>query len=204
MEEVVEKNLSEASRKGKMPMPHGEGSSKLVDHSDTVSPIEANIGEVFRDFSFWTISEAVKEVVSTHPEEVESQPSHPRREIREILVERIALPIDRGPPLVNSIPERSRTMPLPRTRGNFDASIIPTRDIPVISSSVNRRRYSYGDKVIVENHAFNYISRQSGDLWMGPLTVERSKRNMYFLSTKDGLTLQTPVHQVHLGTMYLA
>ena len=100
-------------------------------------------------------------MVSTHPEEVESQPSHPRREIREMLVGRIALPIDEGPPRVNAIPERSRTMPLPRTRGNFDASIIPTHDIPVISSSINRRRYSYGDKVIVENRAFNYISRQS-------------------------------------------
>ena len=47
LEEVVERNLSEASSKGKMHMPHGEGSSKLVDHFDTVSPIEANIGEVF-------------------------------------------------------------------------------------------------------------------------------------------------------------
>ena len=93
-------------------MAHGEGSSKLVDHLDTVSPIEANIGEVFRDF--WNIGETIKEVVPTHPEKVESQPSHPRREIREILVGRIALPIDGGPPRINVIPERSRTMPLPR------------------------------------------------------------------------------------------
>ena len=103
-----------------------------------------------------------------------------------MLVGRIALPIDEGPPRVNAIPERSRTMPLPRTRGNFDASIVPTCDIPVISSSINWCRYSYGDKVIVENHAFNYISRQSGDLWMGPLTVERFEGNMYFLFTEDG------------------
>ena len=33
LEEVVERNLSEASRKGKIPMPHGEGSIKPVDHS---------------------------------------------------------------------------------------------------------------------------------------------------------------------------
>ena len=76
-------------------------------------------------------------------------------------------------------------MPFPHTRGNFDASIIPTRNIPVISLSINRRRYSYGDKVIVENCAFNHISRQSGSLWMGPLIVERFEGNMYFLSTKD-------------------
>ena len=177
-------------------MPHGEGSSKLMNHSDTVSHIEANIDEVFRDF--WTVGKTVKEVVSTHPEEGESQPDHSIREIREILVGRIALPIDGGPPRVNAIPERSRTMPLPRTRGNFDASIIPTHDIPIISSYINRRRYSYGDKVIVENRAFNYISRQSGDLWMGPLTIERFEGNMYFLSTEDGHNLYTPIHPVHL------
>ena len=96
LEEVVERNLSEASRKGKMSMPHGEGSSKQVDHSDTISPMEANIDEVFRDF--WTVGETVKKIVSTHLEEVRSHPSHPRREIREILVGRIVLPIERVPP----------------------------------------------------------------------------------------------------------
>ena len=85
---------------------------------------------------------------------------------------RIALPIDGGPPRFNDIPERSRTVPFPRARGNSDASIIPTRDIPVISSSVDRHRYSFGDKVIVEIRAFNNILRQTGNLWMGPLTVE--------------------------------
>ena len=50
LEEEVERNLSEASQKRKLPMPRGEGSSKQVDHSDTISFIEANIDEVFRDF----------------------------------------------------------------------------------------------------------------------------------------------------------
>ena len=126
-----------------------------MDHYDTVSPIKVNIGEVFSDF--WTMGEMVIEVVSTHPEAVESQPNHSRSEIRDILVGRIALPIDGGPPHVNVIPQRSRTMPLPRARGNLDASIIPAHDIPDISSYINRRRYSYGDKVIVENRAFNYL-----------------------------------------------
>ena len=116
-------------------MPHGEGSSKQADHSDTISPIEANIDEVFRDL--WTVGEMVKEVVSTHPEEVESQPSHPRWEIRDIFMGRIALPVDGGPPRFNAIPDRSRTIPFPHARGNSDASTIPTRDIPVVSSSIN-------------------------------------------------------------------
>ena len=110
--------------------------------------------------------------MSTHPEEVEREPDIPRREVREILIGRIGIPIDGGPPRFNAIPERSRTMSFPRTRGDTDASIIPTQDIPVVSSSINQCRYSYGDKVIVKNHAFNHISIQSGNLWMGPLTVE--------------------------------
>ena len=136
--------------------------------------------------------------MSTHPEEVENRPNHLRREIREILVGRIGLPIDRGPPRFNAIPEISRTMPFPHARGNIDASIIPTHDIPIVSSSINWRRYSYGDKVIVENHAFNHISRQSGSLWMGPLTVERFEGNMYFLSTEDGRNFKIHVNQVYL------
>ena len=136
-------------------MPCGEGSNKQVTHSDTISPIATDINEVFQDF--WTKREMVKEVVSTYPEEVESQSIHLRREIREILVGRISLPIDRGPPCFDAIPGRSRAMLFLRTRGNSNASVIPTQDNPVVSSSINRRRYSYGDKVIVENRAFNYI-----------------------------------------------
>ena len=117
------------------------------------------------------MGETVK-VVSTHPEEVESKPNHLKREVREILVGRITLPIDGGPPCFNAIPERSRTMPFPRNRGNNDASIIPTCDIQVVPSSINQRRYTYDDKVIVENCSFNHISRRSGNLWMGPLTIE--------------------------------
>ena len=134
LEEEVERNLSEASWKGKLPIPHGEGSSKQVDNSDTISPIKANIDEVFRDF--WIVGETVKKFVSTHLEEVRSHPSHPRREIREILVGRIVLPIERGPPRFNAIPKRSRTMLFPCAKGNLDASSTPTRDILVISSSI--------------------------------------------------------------------
>ena len=67
-----------------------------------------------------------------------------------------------------------------------------------MSSSIDRRRYSYGDKVIVENRVFNHISRQSGNLWMGPLIVERFKGNMYFLSTRDGRNFKILVNQVYL------
>ena len=53
LEEEVERNLSKVSRKGKLPMPRGEGSSKQVDHFDTISPLENDIGKVFRDF--WNV-----------------------------------------------------------------------------------------------------------------------------------------------------
>ena len=68
--EEVERNMSEASRKGKLPKPHGEGSSKQVSHFDTISPIATDIDEVFRDF--WIVGETVKEVVLTYPKEIES------------------------------------------------------------------------------------------------------------------------------------
>ena len=114
----------------------------------------------------------VKQVISTHPKEVNNESYGSRGEVKEILIGRISLPIDGGPPRFSAIPERSRTMPFPRTRGNTDASIIPTRDIQVVPSSINRRRYTYGDKVIVENCAFNHISRRLKNLWMGPITVD--------------------------------
>ena len=41
-------------------MPHGEGSSKQVDQSDTISTLEVDIDEVFREF--WTVGETIKEV----------------------------------------------------------------------------------------------------------------------------------------------
>ena len=116
------------------------------------------------------------------------------------MVGRVVILVDRGPPHFNAMLERCRcrTMPFPRTRGNTDASIIPTQDIPVVSSSINRRRYSYGDKVTVENHAFNHITRQSENLWMGPLTLEQFEGNMYFLSTEDGRNFKILVNQVFL------
>ena len=41
-------------------MPHGEGSSKQVEHSNTISPLETDIDEVFQHF--WTVGETIKEV----------------------------------------------------------------------------------------------------------------------------------------------
>ena len=52
--------------------------------------------------------------------------------------------------------------------------------------------------MIVENRALNYVSRQSGDLWMGPLTVEQFEGKMYFLSTEDGHNFKISVNQVYL------
>ena len=177
-------------------MPHGVGSGRKVDHSDTISPLKADIDEAFR--YFWTVGETIKQLTSKHPYEVERNYNDSRREVREIMVGRIVIPIDRGPPHFNAILERSMTMSFPRATCNTDASIIPTRDIQVVTSSINQHRYSYGDKVIVENHEFDHISKQSGNLWMGPLTVERFEGNMYFLSTEDGHNFKIPVNQVYL------
>ena len=76
-------------------------------------------------------------MISTHPKDVERDTNNPIREVREILVGIIYIPIDRGPPCFNAISERSRTMPFPHTRGNIDASIIPTHDIQVVPSYIN-------------------------------------------------------------------
>ena len=65
LEEEVERNLFEASRKGKLPMPHGEGSSKQANHSDTIYPFKTDIDKVFCDF--WTVGETIKQVISTLP-----------------------------------------------------------------------------------------------------------------------------------------
>ena len=65
LEDEVERNMSEASRKGKLPMPHGEGSIKNLDHSDTFSPLTTNIDKVFHNF--WTMGEIIKEVIIKHP-----------------------------------------------------------------------------------------------------------------------------------------
>ena len=66
-----------------------------------------------------------------------------------------------------------------------------------MQSFINQHRYTYGDKVIVENCAFNHISKRSGNLWMGPLTIERFEGNMYYLSTEYGRRFEIPVNQIY-------
>ena len=114
------------------------------------------------------------------------------------MIRRIGIPINGGRTHFNAILERSKTMLFPRTLGNIDASIIPTRDIQVVPSSINRRRYTYGDKVIVENCSFNHIYKQPRNIWMGPLTIERFEGNMYYLCTEDGRKFEIPVNQIYL------
>ena len=50
------------------------------------------------------MGEIIKQVISTHPEEVKSKSNESRRVVREILVGRIAIPINGGPPHFNAIP----------------------------------------------------------------------------------------------------
>ena len=47
LEDEVETNLYESSRKEKLPIPHGEGSSKQANHFDTISPPKDDIDKVF-------------------------------------------------------------------------------------------------------------------------------------------------------------
>ena len=58
LEDEVERDMSDAPRKGKLSMPHGEGSIKNLDHSDTFSPLTTNIDKVFHNF--WTVGETIK------------------------------------------------------------------------------------------------------------------------------------------------
>ena len=83
-----------------------------------------------------------------------------RSEVSEVLIWIVYLPIDGGSPCFNATSqERDRNIPPPLFQGNVDASIFPTYNIQITPSSINQRRFTYGDKVIIENHDFNNISR---------------------------------------------
>ena len=50
------------------------------------------------DRDFWTVGETVKHVMSPHDERTNASVQETRREIRDILLGRVAIPIDGGPP----------------------------------------------------------------------------------------------------------
>ena len=60
--------------------------------------------EELRDF--WTVGEIVGHVMSPHEEGPSVGVQKTRREVREILVGRVAIPIDGGPPRFDAVPSR--------------------------------------------------------------------------------------------------
>ena len=80
-------------------VPVGEGSSCGTVISHSPHPLE----EV-RDF--WMVEETVKHVVSPHNDKRIVSTQGVRKEIREILVGSIAIPIDGGPPKFDVVPSK--------------------------------------------------------------------------------------------------
>ena len=80
-------------------VPTGEGSSC----STVISRIPHTLEE---DRDFWTVGETVKHVVSPHEDKPSTSTQGIRKEIRDILVGSIAIPVDGGPPRFDVVPSR--------------------------------------------------------------------------------------------------
>ena len=80
-------------------VPTGEGSSDNIVISHLPHPLE-------EDRDFWTIGETVKHVVSPHDERTNASIQETRRRVREILVGRVVISIDGGPPRFDVVPSR--------------------------------------------------------------------------------------------------
>ena len=79
--------------------PAGKGSSHDTVISHSPHPLE-------EDRDFWTVGETVKHVVSPYNDKPSTSAQGVRKEIREILVGSIAIPIDDGPPRFDVVPSR--------------------------------------------------------------------------------------------------
>ena len=80
-------------------VPTGEGSSHSTVISHMPHPLEEH-----RDF--WTAREIVRHVMSPHKEGLSVSVQETRREVRQILVGRVIIPIDGGPPRFEAVPSR--------------------------------------------------------------------------------------------------
>ena len=142
------------------------------------------------------VGETVKHVVSPHEDNPSTSAQRIRKEIREILVGSIAIPIDDGPPRFDVVPSRriSRII-TPQPRNIVDVHPMPIRNIEVVPKSVNRNRFSVGSQVIIQNHLLHFQSGQANDLWVGPFSVERCVGDICFLVTSTGCQIFLPVNQ---------
>ena len=104
-------------------VPTGEGSSHNTVISHMLHPLE-------EDKDFWTVGETVKHVMSPYDERPSTSTQEIRREIREILVGSIAIPIDGGPPRFDAIPSRRSSGIVTPQPGNIvDVHPMPIRNI---------------------------------------------------------------------------
>ena len=107
--------------------------------------------------------------MSPHEEGPNAPVQQTRREIREILVGSVAIPIDGGPPRFDAVPpKRSSRIITPQPRSLFDIHPMPIRNIEVVPKSVNKNRFPTGSQVLIHNHLLHFRSGQANDIWVGP------------------------------------
>ena len=91
--------------------------------------------------------------MSPHEERPNVSVQETRREIREILVGSVAIPIDGGPPRFDAVPSRrSSRIITPQPRHLVEVHPMPICNIEVVPKSVNRNRFPTESQVLVPNH----------------------------------------------------
>ena len=105
------------------------------------------------DRDFWTVKEIVKHVISPHDERTNASIQETRRRVREILVGRVVISIDGGPPRFDVVPSRmSSSIFTPQLQNLVDVHPMPMHTIEVVPESVNRNRFPTGSQVLIPNH----------------------------------------------------
>ena len=100
------------------------------------------------DRNFSTVGETVKHVTSPHEERPNVSVQETRREIREILVGRVVIPIDGDPPKFDAVPsKRSSRIITPQPRNLAEVHPMPIHSIEVVPASVDRSRFTTESQV---------------------------------------------------------
>ena len=95
--------------------------------------------------------------MSPHEERSSTSTKEIKREIKEILVGSIVIPIDGGPPRFDAVPSRrsSRIVTL-QPRNLVDVHPMPIHNIEVVPELVNRNRFPTGSQVLISNHLLHF------------------------------------------------
>ena len=92
------------------------------------------------------VGEIVKHIMFAHEEGPNAPVKQIRREIREILVGTVAIPIDGDPPRFDAVPSRrSSRIVTPQPQNLVDVHPMPIRNIEVFPESVNRNKFPIGE-----------------------------------------------------------